>query len=49
MISKLDLPVKILGKGEISKAVTIEADYCSKSAYEAIHKVGGTIIGVAKL
>ena len=35
--------VKILGEGEITKALTIEAWAFSKSAVEKIQKVGGTI------
>lgn len=36
-------PVKILGRGEISKKVYIEADAFSKSARELIEKAGGEI------
>jgi large subunit ribosomal protein L15 len=35
--------VKILGKGEITKAVTIKAHKFSKSAEEKIKKAGGTV------
>ncbi|MCH7524157.1 MAG: 50S ribosomal protein L15 [Bacteroidetes bacterium] len=35
--------VKILGKGSIKKAVTIEGCECSKSVKEQIVKAGGTI------
>lgn len=36
--------VKILGEGEISKALTVEADKFSSSAKEKIEKAGGTVI-----
>ena len=34
--------VKILGNGELSKNLTVQADMFSKSAIEAIKKAGGT-------
>ena len=36
--------VKILGKGELKAALTVEAHAFSKSAQEAIEKAGGTIV-----
>jgi len=36
-------PIKILGEGEIKKAIKITADACSKSAQEKIEKAGGSI------
>ncbi len=36
--------VKILGEGEITKAVTITADKFSASAKEKIEKAGGTVV-----
>ena len=36
-------PVKILGRGEISKKLTVVADRCSVSAAEKIAKVGGSV------
>ena len=42
LIKKKDL-VKILGDGEISSAVKVEAHKFSKSAIEAIEKAGGEI------
>lgn len=36
-------PVKVLAKGAISRAVTVEADAFSKSAREAIEAAGGTV------
>lgn len=35
--------IKILGRGEISKALTIEVDAVSASAREKIEKAGGTV------
>jgi large subunit ribosomal protein L15 len=36
-------PLKILGRGELSKALTVRADAFSKTAREAIEKAGGTV------
>ncbi|MBO8131460.1 MAG: 50S ribosomal protein L15 [Candidatus Marinimicrobia bacterium] len=41
LIKTLNKPVKILGDGEIKKAVTIYANAFSKSAKEKIEKAGG--------
>jgi large subunit ribosomal protein L15 len=38
-----NLPVKILGDGDVTKAFQIKADAFSKSALEKIKKAGGTI------
>lgn len=35
-------PIKILGVGTLDKAITVKADAFSRSAREAIEKVGGT-------
>jgi large subunit ribosomal protein L15 len=35
--------VKVLGQGELSKAITVHAHKFSKSAQEKIEKAGGTI------
>lgn len=43
VVRSLDLPVKILGRGEVSKAVTVKAHAFSKSAQAAIEKAGGTV------
>lgn len=40
-IIKKSLPVKILGGGEIKKALTVKADAFSKSALEKIKSAGG--------
>jgi len=40
---KMKLPVKLLGNGEINKALNIKVHAFSKSAAEKITKAGGTI------
>ena len=40
---KRDLPVKILGDGELGQKVKVEAHKFSKSAIEKIKKAGGSI------
>jgi large subunit ribosomal protein L15 len=42
-----DIPVKILAKGELSKALTVEVHGASASAREAIEKAGGTVTLIA--
>ncbi|HHL72520.1 MAG TPA: 50S ribosomal protein L15 [Bacteroidetes bacterium] len=41
LIRKKDVPVKILGEGELKKAMEISAHKFSKSALEKIEKAGG--------
>lgn len=41
LLRKRALPVKILGKGEISKALTVRADRFSKGARERLESAGG--------
>jgi len=43
LIRDADKPVKILGRGEISKKLTIKAHRHTKSAQEKIEKAGGSI------
>jgi ribosomal protein L18E len=43
VVRSLDLPVKILGGGEITRAVTVKAHAFSKSAQEAIEGAGGSV------
>ena len=43
LVRKASEPVKILGQGELAVALEIEVDAVSRSAAEAIQKVGGTI------
>lgn len=44
---KADLPLKILGAGEVTKALTVKAHKFSGSAREKIEKAGGTAIELA--
>ena len=44
VIKKMDIPVKILGNGELNKPIEITADMFSKSAIEKLEKVGGKAI-----
>ena len=44
IIKKVDVPVKILGNGEIKNPVEIIANMFSKSAIEKIEKAGGKAI-----
>ncbi len=39
----IEFPVKVLGEGEISKAVTVRAHKFSQSAREKIESAGGTV------
>lgn len=43
LIKNLDVPVKILGNGEISKKVNVKVHAISKSAQEKIEKSGGGV------
>ena len=43
LIKRLDVPVKILGNGEISKKLTVKAHAFSKTAREKIEKAGGSV------
>ena len=47
-VSKKGIPIKILGNGEIDKAVTVKAHAFSKSAIEKIEKAGGKIEIIGK-
>ena len=42
LATRRDVPVKILGRGEISKSLTVHAHGFSKSAREKIEAAGGT-------
>ena len=44
LIKKEDKAVKLLGKGKLSKKLTIEVDMASASAAEAVKKAGGEVI-----
>jgi len=41
-VTKLGAGLKILGTGQLTRAVTVEAHHFSKSALEKIQKAGGT-------
>jgi large subunit ribosomal protein L15 len=41
LIKRVDVPVKILGEGEISVSVTVQANVFSKKAKEKIEALGG--------
>jgi large subunit ribosomal protein L15 len=43
ILKKKRLPVKVLAKGEIKKAITVKANAFSPKAKEAIEKAGGKI------
>ena len=44
VIKKTDIPVKILGNGDISSPLEITADMFSKTAVEKLEKAGGQVI-----
>jgi large subunit ribosomal protein L15 len=48
LINRQGMPVKILGDGEITKAITVQAHKLSKSAVEKIEKAGGKASQVIK-
>ena len=43
LIRKSSKKLKILGSGEIKEKINIEADLASKSAFEKLEKIGGSI------
>lgn len=43
LVRSVNLPVKILGVGELSKGVTVQAHAFSKSAQQAIEGAGGSV------
>ncbi|MFO7915834.1 MAG: 50S ribosomal protein L15 [Candidatus Krumholzibacteriales bacterium] len=43
LVDSASRPVKILGRGEISKGIEVEVDHISKSAARAINEAGGSI------
>ena len=43
LIKKTKLPVKILGQGELTRAVTVQSNAFSKKAKEKIEAAGGKI------
>jgi large subunit ribosomal protein L15 len=47
LATRKNIPVKILAKGELSKALTVHAHGFSSSAQSAIEAAGGTVVVVA--
>jgi len=43
LATRKDIPVKILAKGELNKALTVQVHAVSASAREAIEKAGGSV------
>lgn len=43
LIRKIKMPVKILGRGELTKKLTIEKCLVSKGAREKVEKIGGKV------
>ena len=43
VVNGKNLPIKVLGHGDLSKAVTVHAHKFSKSAQEKIEKAGGKV------
>ncbi len=48
LATRRDVPVKVLGRGEVSKALTVSAHGFSKSARAAIEAAGGTCTVIDK-
>jgi large subunit ribosomal protein L15 len=48
LATRRDIPVKVLGRGEVSKALTVSAHGFSKSARAAIEAAGGTCTVIEK-
>src|SRR3954463_12735199 len=44
LATRRSIPVKVLGRGELSKALTVHAHGFSKSARAAIEAAGGTVV-----
>jgi len=44
VIKKIDVPIKILGNGDVKNPITITADMFSKSAIRKLEKAGGKAI-----
>lgn len=48
LLKKANLPVKILGDGEVTKKLTVAVEKVSASAKAKIEKVGGSVVSCAK-
>ena len=46
-MNKVGAGIKLLAKGELKQALTIEVDRASKSAIEAVEKAGGKVVVTA--
>ena len=44
LVKKLDMPIKILGEGEVSRVLTVQADKFSGAARAKIEAAGGTAV-----
>jgi large subunit ribosomal protein L15 len=44
LVRRKNRPVKLLGRGEISRAVTVHVDTASASAIKAVEAAGGTVV-----
>ncbi len=42
LIKKVDIPLKILGNGDLNKSIAVTANFFSKTAKEKIESAGGT-------
>ncbi|MBU1044289.1 MAG: 50S ribosomal protein L15 [Candidatus Omnitrophica bacterium] len=49
LIHKLHVPVKILGKGKLTKKINIKAEKFSKTAQDAIEALGGKVEVIVKV
>ena len=43
LVRKKNIPVKVLGNGELKSKINIKVNAISKSAREKIEKLGGTV------
>ena len=48
LVRTLNKPVKILARGELSKALTIEVDHASQAALQKIEQCGGKLLTSGK-
>jgi large subunit ribosomal protein L15 len=44
LVNRIGAGIKLLAKGELKQALTIEVDRASKSAIEAVEKAGGKVV-----
>ena len=47
LVRRTDQPVKLLGDGELTKALTIDLDAVSRGAAQAVASAGGSVKGAA--